>query len=99
PANGPSFSPVVDGAFKHEPSCIAFLSAASNLVSGDRNGKVDAFVSRGPGGTPTRVSTPGGRQAGEDTTAVAVSGDCSRIAFVTGGRLYVRHAGKFTRLD
>jgi hypothetical protein len=90
--NGPSFAPAVDGGFWHTPSCIVFLSAASNLVDGDTNGKVDAFVSRGPGGLPARLTPPGG-QAAEDTTEVAVAQDCSRIAFVTGGRLYVR-AGK-----
>lgn len=95
--NGPSYNPTVDGAFHRVPSCIAFLSQASNLVAGDTNGKADAFVSRGPGGPPTRVSLlPGNRQASDDTTAVAVSGDCTRIAFVTGGRLYVR-IGHHTR--
>ena len=43
---------------------------------------------------PRRVSYPGGAQASEQTTAVAVSGDCSRIAFVTGGRLYVRRGAR-----
>ena len=77
-ANGPSFSPAVDGSFNSRPSCVAFLSAASNIVGGDTNGLVDAFVSRGPGGKPRRVSLPGGQRASADTTSVAVSGDCSR---------------------
>jgi hypothetical protein len=94
PANGPSYAAAVDGSFWTSPSCVAFLSAASNLVAGDNNGKVDAFVSRGPGGLPSRVSLPGGVEAGEDTTEVAMSGDCSRIAFVTGGRLYVLVGGR-----
>lgn len=98
PANGPSFSPAVDGSFTSRASCLGFLSQASNLVAGDTNGKVDAFVSRGPGGAPSRVSTPGGAQAGQDTTDVAVSGDCRRIAFVTGGSLYVRVGRKVTSL-
>jgi hypothetical protein len=89
PANGPSFLPAVSGSFKARPKCIAFLSAASNLVAGDTNGRVDAFVSRGPGGKPRRLRLPGNRQATADATAVAVSGDCSRIAFVSGGALYV----------
>lgn len=93
-ANGPSFSPAVDGSFNSRPSCVAFLSAASNIVGGDTNGVVDAFVSRGPGGRPRRVSLPGGHQATAGTTSVAVSGDCSRIAFVTGGTLYVRVKGR-----
>jgi hypothetical protein len=98
PANGPSFGAAVDGAFHEKPSCVAFLSAASNLAPGDTNGKVDAFVSRGPGGPPTRVSLPGGQQSGADTSQVSVSGDCSRIAFVSGGNLYVRVKGRRARL-
>jgi hypothetical protein len=92
-ANGPSWGAAVSGGFWHKPSCVAFLSAASNLVDGDTNGRVDAFVSRGPGRLPRRV-TPAGTT--EDTTEVAVSQDCSRMAFVTGGRLYVR-VGKKVR--
>lgn len=95
-ANGSSFGASVDGGFKTAPSCVAFLSAASNLVGGDTNGRVDAFVSRGPGGPLARVSTPGGKQSFADTTQVAVSGDCKQIAFVTGGTLFVR-AGKKVR--
>src|SRR5947209_1911853 len=91
PANAPSFSPSVDGTVHRGASCVAFLSAASNLVRHDRNGKVDAFVSHGPGGAPTLVSIlPNGRQTKANATAVSVSGDCSRVAFVARGRLYVR---------
>ena len=97
PANGPSFLPAVDGSFHRAPSCVGFLSAASNLVGGDTNGKVDAFVSRHLGALPTRVSLlPGGAQSPDDTSAIAVSGDCSRIAFVAGGRLYVRNGKRTT---
>jgi hypothetical protein len=96
PANGPSWGAAVDGSFWTVPSCVAFLSSATNLVAGDTNGRVDAFVSNRIGRLPKRVSLPGGKQAIEDTTDVAVSGDCSRIAFVTGGRLYVK-AGKRVR--
>ncbi|HEX8648296.1 MAG TPA: hypothetical protein VF715_15490 [Thermoleophilaceae bacterium] len=91
PANGPSWGAAVDGDFDHgQANCVAFLSAASNLVKGDTNGKVDAFVVRGVGSAPKRVSLPRNRQSNENTTAVDVSGDCSRTAFVTGDRLYVR---------
>jgi hypothetical protein len=91
PANGGSFGAAVDGAFRAKPKCIAFLSAASNLVAGDTNGRIDAFLSRGPGRSIRRVSLArGNREFAEDTTQVAVSGNCSRVAFVTGGRLYVR---------
>jgi hypothetical protein len=98
PANGASFLPAVDGAFKTRPKCVAFLSTASNIASRDTNGVVDAFVSRGPGRVPTRVSLlPGNRQSSSATTKVAVSGDCSRIAFVAGGNLYVRIKGSRTK--
>jgi hypothetical protein len=95
PANGPSWGAAVDGSFWSVPSCVAFLSSASNLVAGDTNGKVDAFVSQRVGSLPKRVSPPG---ATEDTTEVAVSGDCSRIAFVTGGKLYVKTSKKVRQI-
>jgi hypothetical protein len=94
PANGPSFSPSVDGAFHSAPTCVGFLSAASNIAAGDTNGQVDAFVARISGSSrPRRVSLPGGKQSSAPTTAVAVSGDCKAIAFVTGGKLYVTKNG------
>jgi hypothetical protein len=95
-ANGPSFDPTADGNAKNRAKCVAFLSDASNLVSGDTNGQTDAFLAKAPSFTPTRVSLPSNKQSSSDTTHVAVSGDCSRTAFVTGDKLYVR-AGKSTK--
>jgi hypothetical protein len=89
PADGPSSSPSIDGSFHTKPTCVGFLSAATNLVSGDTNGQVDAFVKKLSGGAPKRISLPGGHQSAQPTTAVAVAGNCKLIAFVTGGRLYV----------
>ena len=97
PANGPSFAPAVSGAFHSRPRCIGFLSAASNLVGGDTNGRIDAFVVRRVGAKPSRLLLPGRVQGVADTTRIAVSGDCSRIAFVTGGRLFEQYRGR-TRL-
>jgi hypothetical protein len=97
-ANGPSWSPAVDGALHEAPSCVAYLSAASNLVTGDTNGRPDAFVTRLKTRQVRRVSLPRGRQAGAATTQVAVSGDCSRVAFVTGGVVYVRVHGRTRRV-
>jgi Tol biopolymer transport system component len=94
PADGPSSNPSVSGDFRHKGSCIAFLSAASNLVPGDSNGKVDAFLVKAAGKAPRRVSLPGGAQSAEDTTAVTVSGDCTRVSFVTGGKLYTTKGRK-----
>ncbi len=97
-ANGPSWGASVDGGFTDPASCVAFVSAASNLVRGDTNGRVDAFVSGGPGGPPKRISSVNGRQATQNTTEVAVNGNCKRIAFVTGGIVYVRIGRKYRSL-
>ncbi len=94
PANGASFDPAVDGNFPHKATCVAFLSDASNLVNGDTNGQTDAFLAKAPNFTPQRVSLPSNKQSAGDTTHVAVSGDCSRTAFVTGGKLYTRVGSK-----
>jgi len=97
PADGPSFAPSVDGAFQDaetvQPSCVGFLSAATNIVAGDTNGTIDAFVAPITNGAPRRVSP----EAGAHTTAIAVSGDCSLVAMVTGDRLYLND-GRITRL-
>jgi hypothetical protein len=98
PANGPSFSPDVDGNFDNPGRCVAFLSQASNLVRRDTNRRTDAFLSRGPGGAPRRVSLRGRRQMRRDTTAVSVSGNCSATAFVAGGKLYVRRGSRTRRV-
>jgi hypothetical protein len=98
--NGPSYAPAVDGAFKQRPRCVAFISEATNIARRDRNGVADAFVSRGPGRFPRRVSLlPGNRATRAATTRVAVSGDCSRIAFVAGGKLYVRSGNGTRRIN
>jgi hypothetical protein len=94
PADGPSYAPAIDGAFHSRPTCVGFLSAATNIVPGDTNGVVDAFVTPLSGGAPRRVSLPQGAQSSLPTTQIAVSGNCKRIAFVTGDKLYVARAGK-----
>ena len=99
PANGRSWAPSVDGSFRDAAHCVAFLSKASNLVKGDTNGKVDAFLATDPGDDVQRVSLPGDRQSTKDATGVAVSGDCSRTTFVVGGRLYTRTGGDTRRVD
>ena len=99
PANGPSFDATTDGNAQNRARCVGFLSDASNLVSGDTNGATDAFVAKAPRFVPTRVSLPGGKQSKADTTHVAVSGDCSEFAFVTGDALYVREGKSTRRVD
>src|SRR4051794_7620900 len=63
PSDGPSYGAAVDGSFAEtrggnevsQPTCVAFVSQASNLVPGDTNGVADAFLSRGPGGSLEKV--------------------------------------------
>jgi Tol biopolymer transport system component len=84
PANGRSYRPVVDGDSHHSPSCVAFVSDASNLVPGDTNGKPDAFVYYLNSKKIVRVSTDAhGRQSNGSTYEVSVDGDCERVAFVS----------------
>jgi hypothetical protein len=91
--NGPSYSPAIDGSFHAAPKCVAFLSAASNLVRGDTNGQPDAFLKRIRSGKVKRLR-PRGAQPNTPATAVAVSGNCKLIAFVQGGKLYVSKGGR-----
>jgi hypothetical protein len=97
-ANGPSYGASVSGDFHHRGRCIAFLSAASNLVGGDTNGTVDAFLVKAAGRRPIRLSLPRGAQSTTNASAVSVSGDCSRVSFVTGGTLYTRKGRKTRRV-
>lgn len=91
--NGESYSPAIGGGFHSAPKCVAFLSAASNLVRGDTNSQPDAFVKKLRSGKVRRV-LPSGGQPKAPATAVAVSGDCKLIAFVQGGKLYVSKGGR-----
>src|SRR4051794_35138897 len=99
PSNGPSFGASIDGGFDRRPSCVAFLSSASNIVGGDTNGVDDAFVTRlhGRNRKPRRL-LPGGHQAVAAVTAVTVSYDCKYVAFVSDGKLYVKRGGGKPRL-
>jgi hypothetical protein len=84
PANGRSYRAAVDGDSHHAPSCVAFVSDASNLVPGDTNGKPDAFVYNVASKQITRVSVDShGRQSNGSTYEVAVDGDCERVAFIS----------------
>jgi hypothetical protein len=97
-ANGPSWGAAINGSFRKRPTCVAFLSAATNLVPGDTNGKVDAFVAKLNGRKVKRLSLPRGRQAMTDATSVAVSGDCKRVSFSSGGVIYTRAKGRVRRV-
>ena len=93
PANGQSYSPSIDGSFHTAPKCVGFLSDASNMVAGDKNGQTDAFFKRIRSGAPKMLKPRGSRPAAP-ATAVAVSGNCKLIAFVIGGKLYVSKGGR-----
>src|SRR4051794_36879257 len=84
PANGPSYRPALDGDSHHTPHCVAFVSAASNLVPGDTNGKPDGFVYDIRSQRLTRVTiSSGGAQANGSTYDTSISGDCQRVAFTS----------------
>jgi hypothetical protein len=84
PANGNSFAPAVDGTIRADPSCVAFLSAATNLTSGGGDGRVAAYVSNGLPGPISKISR--GSAAVDE---VKVSSDCSHIAYSAGGQLFL----------
>lgn len=82
PADGPSTLPAVGGDNLHAPACIAFVSAARNLVKGDTNGKPDAFAFFPASGKTIRVSVGNrSKQADGAATSVAVNGRCTKFAF------------------
>jgi hypothetical protein len=86
PADGPSTKPVLGGTSRVAPRCVAFVSAASNLVRNDTNGTPDAFVRFLDTGVTKRVSVASkGRQSRGTATEVAVNGLCTRVAFVSDG--------------
>jgi Tol biopolymer transport system component len=61
---------------------VAFSSTATNLVSGDTNGRSDVFVRDRVAGTTRRVSvTTGGGQANGDSDFPSISDDGQQVAF------------------
>lgn len=83
PANGSSTLPAFDGSSRTPPTCLAFISAASNLVKGDTNGQPDAFIRDLSSGKIRRLSVSSqGKQANGPTTEVVVDGRCTRAAYV-----------------
>jgi hypothetical protein len=99
-ANGDSSAPVFDGfgrgGLARGPTCLGFVSTASNLVAGDTNGRADGFVrSLRGGGKLRRFGSPGGGAV----SRVAVSGNCASVAVIAGGALYAGPvAGKLRRV-
>lgn len=63
---------------------LAFVSYASNLVSGDSNGQPDVFVrDRNTGKTSLVSVSSDGRQANGQSSSPAISGDGRWVAFVS----------------
>ena len=83
---GPSFSGFDQGSATNPtifaPKCLAFVSDASNLVAGDRNGRADAFIKRMPSGGLRRIAGRG------VVSEVAMDGLCRYFVYVSGGTLY-----------
>ena len=77
-AGGASSSP----ALSSDARFVAFVSAASNLVSGDTNRANDVFVRDRSSGTTARISvTSSGGQANGASADPAISGDGRFVAF------------------
>jgi Tol biopolymer transport system component len=77
-ANGPSYGPVFSAGGRY----VGFVSAASNLVEGDSNGKRDVFLRDLDTGKTERVSVAtGGGQANGDSDYVSVTADGRCVAF------------------
>ena len=67
---------------------VAFLSWSSDLVPGDTNGNVDAFVRDLQNGTTRRVDVAnGGTQAASGSYQLAMTPDASVVAFASNSRL------------
>ncbi len=79
-ANGPSTEPDISADGRY----VAFVSSATNLVSGDTNGVADVFVRDLVLGLTARVSVgPGGRQANGPSGAPAISADGHVVSFAS----------------
>lgn len=77
-ANGASHSPSVCAA----GPVVAFVSAASNLVDADTNGRADVFVRDLAAGSTARVSVnSAGGQADDLSFSCSISADGRRVAF------------------
>jgi Tol biopolymer transport system component len=78
--NGPSSSASLSADGRN----VAFLSSASNLVSGDTNGAQDIFVRNLQAATTTRVSVAtGGAQANGNSDSPNISPDGRYVAFTS----------------
>ncbi len=78
--NDTSWNPAISADGRY----VAFASTATNLVSGDTNGKQDVFVHDRQTGQTVRVSVASdGTQANDESGDPALSGDGRYVAFVS----------------
>ena len=92
PANGPSSNPVMSADGRY----VAFLSSATNLVSGAHAPQnwVNVYVRDLQLGTTTRIDAPNGEPQG-DARSVDMSDDGRYVAFVSAGGQ--PHSGRHER--
>ncbi len=76
-ANGDSFNPAISGDGRY----VVFESDASNLVSGDTNGRRDIFLHDRSDGSTVRISETEDQQANGDSLLPAISDDGQWIVF------------------
>jgi Tol biopolymer transport system component len=70
------------GAISADGRFVAFVSASTNLVSGDTNGTTDVFVRDGKKGTTARLSVGlGGVQGNGGCDFPSISADGRSVAF------------------
>jgi hypothetical protein len=80
-ANGESYKPSISANGRY----VAFESQATNLISGDTNGKQDIFVHDLQTGSTLRISVAsGGTQANDESRGPSLSGDGRYIVFESG---------------
>jgi hypothetical protein len=60
---------------------VAFVSAATNLVSGDTNGTYDVFLRQISTNATTRITLPGGVQSNGDSQSPSLSGTGRYVSF------------------
>src|SRR3954447_11265190 len=84
-ANGASRNPSLDGSVSKAAHCVAFESDASNMAPGDGDKTTDVFV-RNLSSKKTVLISRGISGAATDPS---LAGDCSKVAFVAGGRVLV----------
>ncbi len=83
PANGNSLYPAISG----DGRFVAFQSAASNLVAGDTNGRIDIFVRDMATGLTERASLSSfGVQGSANSTYPDLSDDGRQVIFISKAR-------------